>query len=195
MTARFFASGAAFDRWLETHHARAAELWVGFHKKHVAKQGLTYLEAVEVALCWGWIDGLVRRIDDISFEQRFSPRASRSTWSLVNVARVERLTAEGRMRPAGQAAFAARSAGRTGIYSFEQPVVALTAPHRTRFRAHPKAWSWFSAQPPSYRRVAIHWVESAKRLATRDRRLTALITASTKGKRLPQFTPAPRRDR
>lgn len=195
MTARFFASGAAFDRWLAVHHARAAELWVGFHKKHVAKKGLTYLEAVEVALCWGWIDGLVRRIDDTSFEQRFTPRTSRSTWSLVNVARVERLTAEGRMRAPGHAAFAARSSGRTGIYSFEQPVVALATPHKTRFRAHAKAWSWFSAQPPSYRRVAIHWVESAKRPATRDRRLTTLIAASANGRRLPQFTPISRRDR
>ena len=195
MPARFFQSSAEFDRWLATHHVGAAELWVGFYKKHVAKQGMTYLEAVEVALCWGWIDGLVRRLDDASFEQRFTPRTSRSTWSLVNVARVERLTAEGRMRPPGQAAFAARSAGRTGVYSFEQPVVPLTAPHRTRFRAHAKAWRWFSAQPPSYRRVAIHWVESAKQPATRDRRLTALIAASAKGKRLPQFTPTPRRDR
>lgn len=196
MTApRFFRSAKAFGRWLATHHGSVTELWIGFYKKQAAKPGMTYLEAVEEALCWGWIDGLVRGRDAESFEQRFTPRTTRSTWSLVNIARVGRLIDAGRMRAPGLAAFEAREAARSGIYSFEQARVALTPAHRKRFGAKAKAWSWFSAQAASYRRVAIHWVNSGKQEATRERRLAALIAESTKGKKLRQFTPMAERDR
>jgi uncharacterized protein YdeI (YjbR/CyaY-like superfamily) len=156
---------------------------------------LTYLEAVEEALCWGWIDGLVRRLDADSFEQRFTPRTSRSTWSLVNIGRVERLAEAGRMRPPGMAAFEGRDQARVGIYSFEQKKVDFTAAHAKRFRAVPKAWQWFSVQASSYRRVAIHWVNSAKQVTTRERRLTSLIAHSAKGTKLQQFTPMAERAR
>lgn len=192
---RFFRSSKEFARWLAVHHATSTELWIGFYKKHVGAAGMTYLEAVEEALCWGWIDTLVRGRDAESFEQRFTPRKPRSTWSLVNVARVERLIEAGRMRPAGLSAFAARDAKRTGIYSFEQGRVAFTAAHRKQFDASPKARKWFSAQAASYRRVAIHWVNSAKQEVTRERRLRALITESANRKKLRQFTPMAERDR
>lgn len=192
---RFFRSTREFGRWLASNHGSATEIWVGFHKKHVAAKGMTYLEAVEEALCWGWIDGQVRGRDADSFQQRFTPRTSRSTWSLINIARVERLIAEGRMRPPGAAAFAARVATRTGIYSFEQRSVVLPAGFARKFRSARAAWAWFSTQAPSYRRVAIHWVTSAKQLATRERRLAALIAESAKGLRLRQFTPRAARAR
>jgi len=156
---------------------------------------MTYLEAVEEALCWGWIDGLVRGRDEDSYQQRFTPRKSRSTWSLVNIARVERLLAAGRMRPPGVTAFLARDPARTGIYSFEQKRVALTTAHARRFRAESKAWTWFATQGSSYRRVAIHWVNSAKQASTRERRLVALIAHAAKGMKLRQFTPIVERDR
>lgn len=196
MTApRFFASPKAFGRWLAAHHDSATELWIGFHRKHASRKGMTYLEAVEEALCWGWIDGLVRRRDADSYQQRFTPRTSRSTWSLVNISRVERLAEAGRMRASGLLAFQARDPARTGVYSFEQERVALTAAHAKRFRAEPGAWSWFASQSGSYRRVTIHWINSAKQAATRERRLVILIAHSAQGSKLRQFTPMPERDR
>src|SRR5882724_3249409 len=152
-TPRFFRTSKEFGRWLAANYATATELWLGFHKKHVGAPGMTYLEAVEEALCWGWIDTLVRGRDANSFQQRFTPRRPRSIWSLVNIARVERLRAAGRMRPSGLAAFAALDPRRSGIYSFEQKSVALSRPYGRRFRAAKRAWAWFSAQSASYRRV------------------------------------------
>lgn len=192
---RFFRSATEFGRWLASNHAEATEIWIGFYKKRAARPGMSYLEAVEEALCWGWIDTLVRGRDAVSFEQRFTPRAARSTWSLVNVARVKQLTAAGRMRAPGLRAFEARDAKRTGIYSFEQKKVALTPADRKRFQQAAKAWAWFSAQGASYRRVAIHWINSAKQEATRERRLTQLIAGSARGAKLRQFTPIPKRTR
>lgn len=185
MTPRFFKSAAAFRAWLEKNHAVATELWVGLYKKHAAERGLTYPDAVLEALCFGWIDGVMRRIDDDTHMQRFTPRKPGSTWSNINVAHVERLTREGRMAPAGLAAFAARSAAKTGIYSFErtQPVEFPPALLRA-FKANAAAWKFFNAQPPGYRRLATHRVASAKRDATRQRRLEKLIAASAAGRRI-----------
>lgn len=181
---RFFRSAREFGRWLAANHAEATEIWIGFYKKHARRPGMSYLEAVEEALCWGWIDTLVRSRDADSFQQRFTPRKSRSIWSLVNIARVERLTAAGRMRPPGLRAFEVRDAKRTGMYSFEQETVALVSSHRKRFQASPKAWAWFSAQGASYRRAAIHWINTAKQVPTRERRLAQLIADSGKGVKL-----------
>lgn len=192
-TPRFFRDAAAFGRWLERHHATETELWVGLYKKHAAHQGMTYAEAVDEALCWGWIDGVLRRVDDDRTMQRFTPRKARSTWSLVNVAKVQALQAAGRMRAPGMAAFAMRDPARTGIYSFEKEPATFSPAQQRAFKRHPEAWKWYAAQAPSYRRVATHWVVSAKREATRERRLAQLIAHCAEGKKLRQFTPLDRR--
>ena len=181
----FFADAAAFRRWLEENHATANELFVGFHKKGSGRGGLTYAEAVLEALCFGWIDGVIRSLGPESYQHRFSPRKPGSVWSKVNVAHVARLTAAGRMAEAGRRAFAARTEARTGIYSFEQAREPRLPPaFARRFRAAKAAWAFFSAQPAWYRRQVIHAIVTAKQPATRERRLERAITASAAGERL-----------
>src|SRR5690349_8845060 len=159
MDATFFESPEAFRAWLEQHHATARELWVGFYRKGSSRRGITWPEAVDEALCFGWIDGLRKRIDDISYTNRFTPRRPRSTWSAVNIRRVAELTEQGRMRPAGLEAFAQRSEEKSGIYAYEQREhAALDAAAEQQFRANAQAWDFFQAQPPSYRKTAIWWV-------------------------------------
>jgi uncharacterized protein YdeI (YjbR/CyaY-like superfamily) len=181
----FFATPAAFRDWLTQHHATAAELWVGFYKKGSGRPSITWPEAVDEALCVGWIDGLRKSIDAERYRNRFTPRKPRSTWSAVNIARVAELTAQGRMQPAGLAAFAQRSEARSGIYSHEQPKdLTLSAADEEQFRANPTAWAFFQAQPPSYRHSALHWVLSAKQEPTRQKRITTLIDDSANGLRI-----------
>ena len=181
----FFASADAFRRWLEANHGSVKELWVGFYRVHTGKQGLAYSQAVDEALCFGWIDGLKKRFDDESFVQRFTPRRTRSTWSDVNTRRVGALQKAGRMAPAGLEAFAARDPKRAGLYSFEnRDKLFFDAAAQKRFRANPRAWTFLEAQPPGYKRTATFWVMSAKRDATRERRLAQLIDASARGERL-----------
>jgi uncharacterized protein YdeI (YjbR/CyaY-like superfamily) len=181
----YFPSPAAFGSWLEANHATETELLVGFWKAATGRPSLTWSESVDEALCYGWIDGVRRRVDDERFTIRFTPRQARSTWSLVNVRKVAELTAQGRMRPAGVAAFEARREEDTGVYSFERRAEAqLDAAAEARFRAEPEAWDWFERQAPSYRRAALHWVVSAKRQETRDRRLDLLIGDSKAGLRI-----------
>src|SRR4051794_5546895 len=176
MEPTFFATPAQFRAWLEEHHDSASELLVGFYKKGSGRPGITWPEAVDQALCFGWIDGVRRSLGDESYTVRFTPRRSRSIWSAVNVARVAELTKLGLMRPAGVSAFEARRDDRTGIYSHEQKQAArLGRAQQQRFRANAKAWEFFQAQPPGYRRQAIWWVVSAKREETRARRLEQLI--------------------
>lgn len=189
MTPTFFATPAEFRAWLEEHHAAATELLVGFHKKGSGRPSITWPESVDQALCFGWIDGVRRRIDDESYTIRFTPRKARSTWSAVNVRRVAELTAQGRMRPAGLAAFERRSGDRTGIYSYEQRrQAALGEEHERRFRENAKAWEWFQSQPPWYRRAAAWWVISPKRDDTRERRLATLIEDSAAGRPVKPLT-------
>lgn len=176
-----FTSAARFRAWLRTNHRKAEELLVRIRKVDSSRAGITYAEALDEALCYGWIDGVRRRIDDDSFSIRFTPRKPKSIWSRINVAHIARLKAGGRMRPAGLAAFAAREEHRTGIYSFEQAPKELTAGYLRRFRADRGAWTWFQAQAPWYRRVTTHWVVSAKREETRERRLAQLIASSARG--------------
>ena len=191
---RFFASPAEFRAWLEENHATAEELVVGFHKKSTGRPTMTWTESVREALCYGWIDGIRRSLGEEGYTIRFTPRRPRSIWSDRNVRHVEELIAEGRMRPAGLAAYEARSPKRTGIYSFEQRHSARLEPEQEeRFRADPAAWEFFQEQPPSYRQTAIFWVVSAKREETRARRLEQLIADSAAGRRLARLTPPGRR--
>jgi uncharacterized protein YdeI (YjbR/CyaY-like superfamily) len=180
----FFETPADFRSWLEKHHARADELLAGFYKKDSGKPSITWPESVDQALCFGWIDGIRRRIDDISYSIRFTPRRRGSIWSNVNTRRVAELIKEKRMRPAGMKAFEARDAKKTGIYSFERETATLPAEYEKVFRANAKAWKFWEAQPPGYRRLAAYFVTSAKQDETRRRRLDLLIRDSASGLRL-----------
>ena len=185
----FFATPAELRAWLERHHADRRELLVGFYKKGSGRPSITWPQSVDEALCFGWIDGVRRSLGEEAYTIRFTPRQARSTWSLVNVNRAGELIAEGRMTPAGLAAFEARSADRTAIYSHERRRAAVLEPDQeARFRAAAEAWEWFQARPPSYRRAAIHWVTSAKRAETRERRLRALIEDSAAGRPIGPLT-------
>jgi uncharacterized protein YdeI (YjbR/CyaY-like superfamily) len=179
MEPTFFATPEDFRAWLQEHHETESELPVGFHKKGSGRPSITWPESVDQALCFGWIDGVRRRIDDASYSIRFTPRKQRSTWSAINVKRVGELTELGLMRPAGIAAFERRTDDRTGIYSHERSEAAAFEPEQERsFKANERAWAWFQAQPAGYRRTATHWVISAKRPETRERRLQQLIADS-----------------
>ena len=185
MDPRYFESPAAFGAWLDEHHATETEVLVGFWKAATGRPSLTWSESVDEALCRGWIDGVRRRVDDERFTIRFTPRKARSKWSLVNVRKVGELAAQGRMRPGGIAAFEARREEDTGVYSFERAADAvLDEAHEARFRAEAAAWEWFGRQAASYRKAALHWVVSAKRPETRERRLTQLIADSAAQQRV-----------
>ena len=186
---RAFRSAAALRRWLARAQGRETELVLRCYKVHAAARGVTYAEALDEALCIGWIDGIRRALDADSFSVRFTPRKPRSIWSLVNVRHVERLTAAGRMTPAGLAAFAARTAARTGLYSFEKRPEALSPALERRVRARPAAWRRFGERPPGYRRTCIHWVMSARQEATRLRRLGILMECSARGAKIPLLAP------
>jgi uncharacterized protein YdeI (YjbR/CyaY-like superfamily) len=180
-----FGTAAEFRAWLEKNHARASELWVAFYKKTARKPGITYPEAVHEALCFGWIDGIIKRLDEERYMHRFSPRKPGSTWSNLNVSNVARLSAAGRMHAAGLAAFAARTKKRTGTYSFEATKPAkLPKDFERLFRTNRKAWAFFTAQPPGYQRTAIHRVVSPIQEMTRRRWLERLISESAAGRRL-----------
>ena len=182
MKPKFFSTPERFRTWLEAHHATERELLVGFHRKSSGRPSITWPESVDEALCFGWIDGVRRRLDEEAYTIRFTPRKPTSTWSAVNVARVAVLTKAGRMRPAGRRAFAARRPERTGVYSFERLEAArLSREHEERLRANRKAAAFFDAQPPWYRRTATHWVVSAKRPETREKRLAQLVASSAQG--------------
>lgn len=184
----FFTTPAELRAWLAEHHASADELIVGMWKKHTGRPTITWEELVDEVLCFGWIDGQGRKIDDDRRQIRITPRRKGSIWSARNVARVEALRAEGRMTAAGEAAFAVRTADRTGVYSHERAAeAALTPAQEAEFRAHPDAYAWFTAQAPSYRRTALHLVVSAKREETRARRLAELIECSARGERIKQL--------
>jgi uncharacterized protein YdeI (YjbR/CyaY-like superfamily) len=185
LDAIYFASAAEFGAWLEEHHADATEVLVGFWRVATDRPSLTWPESVDEALRFGWIDGVRLRVDAERYTIRFTPRKPGSNWSRINLAKVEALRAAGRMRPAGEAAWAARRTDREGVYSFERREAArLEAEQEAAFRADPQAWDWFQAQAPSYRRTAIHWVISAKRPETRAKRLATLIADSAAGRRI-----------
>ena len=184
---RFFPRLAKLRAWLHENHASASELWVGFYKQDSGKPSMTWPESVDAALSYGWIDGLRKSIDDVSYVIRFTPRKPTSIWSNVNIAKVNRLIEQGRMAPAGLAAWDLRDEQRSGVYAFERKATTLDMEATRLFKRNETAWSFFQAQPPYYRRVAAHYVSSAKREETRERRLAALIEHSAKGQRIPQF--------
>lgn len=170
-----FPSSAAFRAWLEQHHDDTTEVWVGYYRKGTGKTGITYPEAVDEALCYGWIDGLTYRIDDEVHTNRFTPRRRGSTWSTTNVRRVQELISEGRMTPAGLAAFQARTAANTGIYSYENRPRELPAEYAQQLQANADAWAFWQSRTPGFRRTATWWVVNAKQEATRQRHLDQLI--------------------
>ena len=187
MEAHFFETPEAWRAWLEAHHDSETEVEVGFHRRASGLPSITWSESVDEALCFGWIDGVRRGIDETSYRIRFTPRKRRSTWSKVNIEKVAELTGKGRMRPAGIAAFEARTEDKSAIYSYERPQ-ALPPEYEERLRADAGAWEWFSGRSPSYRRMAAHWVASAKREATRERRLAQLIECSAAGRPVPPLS-------
>jgi len=181
---RYFETPAEFRAWLAQNHATATELGVVLHRKASGKPSMTWSEAVDQALCFGWIDSIARRIDETSRVQRFTPRKARSNWSAVNIKKVGELTARGLMTPAGLAAFARREEARSAVYSYENRHLAALDPEReAAFKARKKAWEFFSRQPPSYRQTAIYWVMNAKREETRSKRLARLIELSAARRR------------
>ncbi len=183
MRPRAFASGAAFRAWLEANHDRVSELVVRCYKVKARQRGMTYTEALDEALCFGWIDGVRRGVDDHSFSVRFTPRKPKSYWSAVNRRRAEELEAAGRLHPAGLLAFRAAAAS-GGRYSFENRPVGLSPGYQRELRANAKAWAFFRSQPPWYRRTSAFWVMSAKREETRRRRLAQLIACSEGQRRI-----------
>lgn len=184
MSPKFFSDQSKFRKWLATHHSSQTELLVGFHKVGSGKPSMTWPESVDQALCFGWIDGVRRRIDDESYSIRFTPRKAGSIWSAVNIKKVEELTKSGLMQPAGVTAFEKRTEGRSKIYSYEKEASELSHEFEKQFRKNKKAWEFFATQPPSYRKVMIHHIMDAKQEKTRVSRLLITIEASENGKRL-----------
>jgi uncharacterized protein YdeI (YjbR/CyaY-like superfamily) len=180
---RFFRSQKEFRTWLERNHASETEVWVGMHKKASGKKGISYREALDEALCFGWIDGKVKTIDEAAYKQRFSPRTKRSPWSKNNIKRFGELKKLGVVAPAGLAAFERRDRKPAG-YSFEEAERGFSGPYLKTFRADKAAWTFFQEQPPGYRKMATFWVMSAKREETRERRLAKLMEDSAAGRRL-----------
>jgi uncharacterized protein YdeI (YjbR/CyaY-like superfamily) len=181
---KFFKTPAAFHKWLAANHAKSKELWVGFYKKGSDKPSITWPESVDEALCFGWIDGVRKSIDEESYKIRFTPRKPGSVWSTVNIRNVERLVAEKRMQPPGLKAFAARTENRSGIYAYEQRSPELVEPYLGELKRNKAAWRFFSAQPAGYRKQMNWYIVSAKQEATRLKRLRKLIEESAQGRRL-----------
>jgi uncharacterized protein YdeI (YjbR/CyaY-like superfamily) len=184
MTARYFRTSAEFRRWLAAHHATETELLVGFYKKASGRPGISYKEAVDEALCFGWIDGVKKRVDDERYTHRFTPRKAVSIWSVVNTRRAAELIALRRMAKPGLEAFARRDPKKTAAYSFENRPSSFDAALEHEFKTHAAAWTFFRGQPPGYQRIVTFYVMSAKQQETRLRRLAVLVKLSGEGKRL-----------
>lgn len=184
---KFFRNKAELRKWFEENHEKLDEQWIGFWKKGTGKPSITWPELVDVALCFGWIDSILKSIDSESHRQRITPRRRRSIWSSVNIKRVGELIESGEMTPAGIAAFERREESRSGIYTYERPPVELSAEFLAEFKANEAAWDFFVKQPAGYIRQAKFWVMTARREETRVRRMKALIADSEAGRRLPQF--------
>jgi uncharacterized protein YdeI (YjbR/CyaY-like superfamily) len=182
----FYVTADEWRQWLAEHHTKWQEVWVGFYKKGTGRASMTYPEAVDQALCFGWIDGVRSSVDADSYMNRFSPRKPTSNWSAVNIRRVGELMAAGLMHQAGLAAFEARKPEHSESHSFEQRQgVTLDRSYQEQLRANHAAWEDFQGRPPWYRRTATWWIMSAKQEATRQRRLATLIECSTQGRVIP----------
>jgi uncharacterized protein YdeI (YjbR/CyaY-like superfamily) len=185
----YFATPAEFRAWFEAHHETETELWVGFHKKGSGLPSITWPESVDEALCFGWIDAVRKSVSETAYMIRFTRRKPSSIWSAINIDRVAVLTEEGRMRPAGLAAFAARREDKSRRYAYEQGPSELDAEATRQFQANERAWAFFQSRPPWYQRNATWWVISAKREETRQKRLATLIADSEAGKTIAHLTP------
>ena len=188
MKPRFFRSATDMRTWLEKNHDTISELWVGFYKKGSGRKGITYSEAVDEALCFGWIDGLTKSVDESRWMIRFTPRKEKSNWSAVNIKRFGDLKGEGRVAPPGMEAFERRDRG-DRKYSYESPPKRLDPAYERRFKADKRAWAFWETAPPSYRKAAMYWVMSAVKEETRHRRLGVLIEHSRDAERVPPLTP------
>ena len=193
MAITFFKTSTEFRKWLKQNHAKATELLVGFYKKHSGKAGITYPQALDEALCFGWIDGVRKSVDESSYTIRFTPRKPGSNWSGVNIKRVGELTQLGRMQPAGLKIFAERDHKKSGVYSYETRPQQLEGHYAEIFQANKPAWDFFQTQAPSYRRTGTWWIISAKQEETRLRRLAKLIEISAQGRKLPELSGASNR--
>jgi uncharacterized protein YdeI (YjbR/CyaY-like superfamily) len=180
----FFENQMAFRQWLEANHKTANELWVGFYKVHSTKHNMTWSQSVDQALCFGWIDGIRKSIDGDSYCIRFTPRKKTSNWSAVNIIKVNELSRQGLMAPAGLDIFNQRKQEKSEIYSYENKPEKLSTDLEKRFKSNAAAWVFFSNQAPSYRKTALYWVMDAKRDATRTSRLEKLIKACEEGIKL-----------
>ncbi|MDX1940984.1 MAG: YdeI/OmpD-associated family protein [Saprospiraceae bacterium] len=178
----FFPTPDDFRRWLEAHHHQEQELWVGFYKKGSGKPSVSWPESVDQALCFGWIDGIRKRIDDTSYKIRFTPRKRSSHWSAVNIERVKELTEQGLMHSAGLKAFQNRDEKKAKGAAYEQENIAFPVEYETIFKANKKAWNYFQSQAPWYQRTATWWVISAKKEETRQKRLATLMEDSEQGR-------------
>ncbi len=181
----FFETPEEWRAWLAEHHETATEVEVGFRRKATGLPTMTWPEAVDVALCFGWIDGVRRSIDETSYRNRFTPRKARSNWSKVNLAKYAALEAAGKVHPAGRAAY---ERGVPSDYSFESEPKELAPEYEAKLRADEAAWADWSARPPGYRRTVTHWLMSAKREDTRERRLATLVECSRAGRKVPPLS-------
>jgi uncharacterized protein YdeI (YjbR/CyaY-like superfamily) len=184
MTLKFFSTPELFRAWLEKHNAKSMELWVGYYKRDSGQPSMTWPESVDEALCFGWIDGVRKGIDDQRYMIRFTPRQPKSAWSKINIQRADLLIQQGRMLPAGMAAYNARLEKRSGIYSYEQAGDQLDENYLSQIRANPAAWKFYSQAAPSYRKAVNWWICSAKREPTRLKRLTELISDCAAGRKI-----------
>jgi len=188
MKIEFYRAPSDFRKWLKKYHTAAQELWVGYYKTSSGKPSITWSESVDEALCFGWIDGIRKGVDDLSYTIRFTPRRLGSIWSAVNIKRARALIKQGRMQPTGLKAFQARQENRSGIYSYEQRSDKLAEPYEKQLRRDKAAWEFFQTQPPSYRKAAGWWVVSAKQEETRLKRLKQLVEDSARGRTIPPLT-------
>ena len=187
MSPIFFDHPDKFREWLKENHEKETELWVGFYKKATGLPSLTWSESVDQALCYGWIDGIRKSIDDKSYKIRFTPRKPTSIWSKVNIEKIEELTKNGLMKPAGLAAWGRRDLEKQKIYAYEQKNAKLPEKYADKIKNTPEAWAFFESLAPSYKKATIWWIVSAKREETRLRRLDILIQSSKEGLKIPQL--------
>ncbi len=185
MELRFFATPGDFNKWLENNHKDFNEQWVGFYKVKSGIPSITWSESVDEALCYGWIDGLRKSIDEKSYKIRFTPRRPKSIWSAVNIKKIKELTKLGKMKPAGIEAFKKLAEKKSNVYSFDQKNIVLEKSFEQKIKANDNAWAFFRSLPPSAKKSSIWWIMSAKRGDTRLRRLNTLIDCSEQGMRVP----------
>lgn len=192
MKPTFFANQSELRKWFEKNHDKEQELWVGYYKTGSGEPSITWPQSVDEALCFGWIDGIRKSLDQNSYVIRFTPRKPKSIWSAINIEKVEELTKLGLMHPAGIEAFNKRKEEKSRIYSFEQENIQLDKKYEKQLKQNKKAWQFFQSQPPSYQKPAMWWVMSAKQETTRQKRLDELIKDSEAGQRISRLQPYPR---